>query len=257
MTNDLLATSNALADVAEQAAASVLQVHVHRRPASGVVHSTGRVLTMVSVLGSDDALHVRRLDGEKLPARLVGWDPTSGLALLNVEGLEAPPVPVAATAPRVGNVATHEREGHGWVFDHAPTDNPTDQLVLLAIANRVSLPVTESCLPCRRVTRSVQYIVYVRYIQSRSSTRRRRGLAPSATATVGERRIGLASASADRRLRGTVQDGPRDVAADRWVARRGNLQGPRGAAFPSRQSSPLWIGSSQIRTAIGGVKATE
>jgi hypothetical protein len=34
MTNDLLAASNALADVAEQAAAPVLQVQGHRRPAS-------------------------------------------------------------------------------------------------------------------------------------------------------------------------------------------------------------------------------
>ena len=107
MANDLLVTtlSNQMADAVAAAAASVVQVHGRRRPASGVVYADDLVLTTARALGREDSLRVRRHDGEEFAAELAGWDPTTGLAVLRVGGLGVAPA-VLATAPvRVGQLA--------------------------------------------------------------------------------------------------------------------------------------------------------
>jgi S1-C subfamily serine protease len=48
---------------------------------------------------------VRRDDGTTLDAELAGWDPTTGLAVLRVPGLDTPPLTPSAAAPRVGHLA--------------------------------------------------------------------------------------------------------------------------------------------------------
>src|SRR5436190_13573896 len=109
MTTDLLTSfSNQLADAVDAAAPAVVQVQGRRRPASGLVYADGVVLTTVGALGrSGDGLHVRRGDGTVLDAELAGWDPTTNLAVLKVNGLDIKPIP--ATSPgapaRVGNLA--------------------------------------------------------------------------------------------------------------------------------------------------------
>jgi S1-C subfamily serine protease len=106
MTTDSLTTiSNQLADVVAAATPSVVQVQGRRRPASGLVYADNVVLTTVRALGRDDGLHVRRGDGATLDAELAGWDPTTGLAVLRVAGLEIAPITPAASAPRVGHLA--------------------------------------------------------------------------------------------------------------------------------------------------------
>jgi S1-C subfamily serine protease len=106
MTNDLLTTfSNQLADAVEAAAPSVVQVQGRRRPASGLVYADTVVLTTVRALGREDGLHVRRHDGETLDAELAGWDPTTSLAVLRVNGLGAKPIAPAETPARVGHLA--------------------------------------------------------------------------------------------------------------------------------------------------------
>jgi S1-C subfamily serine protease len=50
-------------------------------------------------------LHIRRHDGQTLDAEVVGWDPTTGLAVLRVNGLETTPIAPSAAPARVGNVA--------------------------------------------------------------------------------------------------------------------------------------------------------
>jgi S1-C subfamily serine protease len=109
MPNDLLSTfSNQLADAVELAAPSVVQVQGRRRPATGLVYAEDAVLTMVRALGREDDLHVRRHDGATLDAELAGWDPTTGLALLRVAGLNSPPIAPAALpahTARVGQLA--------------------------------------------------------------------------------------------------------------------------------------------------------
>jgi serine protease DegQ len=105
-TESMLTTfSNQLADAVSAAAASVVQVQGRRRPASGLVYADDVVLTTARALGREDGLRVRRPDGQTLDAELVGWDPTTSLAVLRVAKLGLAPSALAKAAPRVGNLA--------------------------------------------------------------------------------------------------------------------------------------------------------
>ncbi len=113
MTHDLLTSfSSQLADAVAAAAPSVVQVQGRRRPASGLVYATDVVLTTVRALGREDGLHVKRHDGQVLDAELAGWDPTTNLAVLRVQGLETPAIAVATNAARVGHLAL--AVGRSW-----------------------------------------------------------------------------------------------------------------------------------------------
>src|SRR5437660_9299055 len=113
MATDLLTTfSNQLADAVAAATPSVVQVQGRRRPASGLVYAENVVLTTVRTLGRGDGLHVRRDDGRTLDAELAGWDPTTSLAVLRVDGLAAKPITPATAAPRVGHLAL--AVGRSW-----------------------------------------------------------------------------------------------------------------------------------------------
>lgn len=101
----LTTISNAFADAVDAAAASVVQVHGRRRPASGVVYAPGVVATLARNLGREDGLHVRQADSTLLEAELAGWDPATSIAVLRVPGLTAAPLLPAATPPRVGHLA--------------------------------------------------------------------------------------------------------------------------------------------------------
>lgn len=105
MGTGLTGLSNEMADAVASVAPSVVQVQGGRRPASGVVQSGDIVLTTARALGRGDGLHVRRGDGTTLEAELVGWDPTTSLAVLKVEGLGVNPVAVAGAPARVGHLA--------------------------------------------------------------------------------------------------------------------------------------------------------
>src|SRR5438876_907519 len=97
----LTALSNGLADAVAAAAASVVQVHGRRRPASGVVYENNVVVTSARALGREDGLHVRRHDGTVFDAELAGWDPTTGLAVLSVAGMEKTQVQTSDETARV------------------------------------------------------------------------------------------------------------------------------------------------------------
>src|SRR5579863_4600570 len=106
MTNDTLTSfSNALADTVAAASPAVVQVQGRRHPASGLVYADDVVLTMVRALGREDGLHVRRHDGHTLDAELIGWDPTTGLAVLRAAGLDTKPLTPATAPARVGHLA--------------------------------------------------------------------------------------------------------------------------------------------------------
>ncbi len=97
--------SNEMADAVAAAAPSVVQVRGHRRPASGLVYADAVVVTTMRAIGREDGLGVRRHDGALFEAELAGWDPASGLAVLKVPGLGAPPIRVSTTPARVGHLA--------------------------------------------------------------------------------------------------------------------------------------------------------
>lgn len=104
---DLLnALSDGLADAVEQVGPKVVRVNGRRRRSgSGVVYAPNMVLTASHVLEREEDLTVGSHDGLTLPARLVGRDPSTDLAVLRVEDLSAE----AATPPegnaRIGQLA--------------------------------------------------------------------------------------------------------------------------------------------------------
>ena len=98
--NELQILSNQMADIVAAVAPSVIQV----QNASGVVYARDVVLTNARALGREDGLHIRTHDNRTLDAELHGWDPATGLALLRVSGLDAPPL-TTSDAARVGNLA--------------------------------------------------------------------------------------------------------------------------------------------------------
>ena len=92
--------SEALADAAEAAAGSVVQVHGRRQPASGVVYAADVVVTTMRVIGREDGVVVRTPDGREIAAELAGWDPASRIAVLRVPGLGVTPATVVGARPR-------------------------------------------------------------------------------------------------------------------------------------------------------------
>jgi S1-C subfamily serine protease len=104
--DQLLTTlSTEMADAVAAAAPAVVQCHGRRRPASGLVYADDVVVTTTRALGGEDDLHVRRPDGRAFDAELVGWDPTTSLAVLRVAGLGVGSISLATAPARVGHLA--------------------------------------------------------------------------------------------------------------------------------------------------------
>jgi S1-C subfamily serine protease len=105
--SDLLsALSDGMADAVEQVGPKVVRVNGRRRrSASGVVYAPNMVLTASHVLEREEDLTVGTHDGRTLPARFVGRDPSTDLAVLQVEGLNADVATPAEGAARIGQLA--------------------------------------------------------------------------------------------------------------------------------------------------------
>lgn len=87
MSESLQSLSNGLAEVVVTAGPSVVRVEARRHtPASGIVWSAdGLIVTANHVVRRDDAIQVGLGDGQKIAATLVGRDPSTDLALLQVD----------------------------------------------------------------------------------------------------------------------------------------------------------------------------
>ena len=95
--------SDQFADAVELVGRAVVQVNGRpRHPSSGVVYAPTLVLVADHAVEREDDLSVEAASGTALPARLVGRDPASDLAVLRVPGLEADAVLRAASPARVG-----------------------------------------------------------------------------------------------------------------------------------------------------------
>lgn len=108
MSTPLSDLSGALAATVAALAPSIVRVEARRRmPASGLVWSEdGLVVTAHHVVRRDDELAVGA-DGERIPAVLVGRDPTTDIAVLRASGGLAGAVatPWEDAAPAVGELA--------------------------------------------------------------------------------------------------------------------------------------------------------
>ena len=105
-TDTLAALSDGMADAVENIAASVVRVNGRRRRSgSGVVFAQNKVLTASHVLEREEDLSVETADGRTLTARFAGRDPSTDLAVLNVEGLDIEPAIPAEGEARVGQIS--------------------------------------------------------------------------------------------------------------------------------------------------------
>ncbi len=102
----LAAVSDGMADAVEKVGAAVVRVHGRRRrPASGVVYAPNAVLTASHALEREEDLTVGTADGGTLPARFVGRDPSTDLAVLRVEDLDVDAATPAEGPARIGQLA--------------------------------------------------------------------------------------------------------------------------------------------------------
>jgi S1-C subfamily serine protease len=105
------AFSNALADAAERAAPSIVQVFGRKRPASGIVITANRVLSTSHSVEWEEGIRVRTSDGRDVEARVRGHARAADLVLLEAAGLQT--VQSAAdSAPRLGQLAL--LTGRSW-----------------------------------------------------------------------------------------------------------------------------------------------
>src|SRR5712692_2163578 len=94
----LAALSNDLASAVARSAASTVRVDARRRlPASGIVWSSGVVLTTDHVIEREEEITVGLPDGHEVPATLAGRDPGTDLAILRADtgptAIEQGPLP--------------------------------------------------------------------------------------------------------------------------------------------------------------------
>jgi S1-C subfamily serine protease len=101
----LASLSDELAGAVERAGRSVVAVHGRRRfPASGLAWRTDLVVTAAHVLERDTDLSITSPDGVQHPARLVGGDRASDVAVLKIEGGGLTPVERSTDALAAGNL---------------------------------------------------------------------------------------------------------------------------------------------------------
>jgi S1-C subfamily serine protease len=92
--------STALAGLVASTAPSITVVHSHRARSSGFVWRPGLIVTADEALSEEGEYAITLSGGDKVPAQVVGRDPTTDVALLRVDRSDlrpvSPPVPVGA-----------------------------------------------------------------------------------------------------------------------------------------------------------------
>jgi S1-C subfamily serine protease len=107
MSTELIELSNALAQVTDRAAASVVAIHTEARgSSSGVVWRPGIIVTSEHALRRDEDIKVTLPDGRVVSAILAGRDPSTDVAVLKcAEAVGAVPTFADATNLKPGSLA--------------------------------------------------------------------------------------------------------------------------------------------------------
>jgi S1-C subfamily serine protease len=125
----LQAASDALADLVERTARSVVAVRSRSRiPATGLIWQNDVAVTSSQAVTRDEGIVVLSPSGSVLPAALAGRDPGTDIAVLRVSGLEAAPFePGDANALRSGHIVfavarsgTHASVDYGLIASVGP-----------------------------------------------------------------------------------------------------------------------------------------
>lgn len=105
MSDILQNLSEEMATLTEQVGKSVVRVEARRRlPASGVVWEKGVIVTANHVVERDEDIHIGLPNGDRVPAALVGRDPSSDLAVLRAAFELPTPNWTTLEAVRVGHL---------------------------------------------------------------------------------------------------------------------------------------------------------
>jgi S1-C subfamily serine protease len=97
--------STALAGIVGGAAGYVVAVHSHRSRSSGFIWRPGLVVTADEALAEECDIAVTLPGGETKPAKLVGRDPSTDIALLRIDGMDLTPAPLEAGGIAAGALA--------------------------------------------------------------------------------------------------------------------------------------------------------
>ena len=90
ITSLLLGLSNDLAGAVQKAGGAVVAVNARQRvPSSGIHWSPGVIVTSDHTVERDEEITVTLADGRTVPATLAGRDPSTDIAVLKVQGVEA------------------------------------------------------------------------------------------------------------------------------------------------------------------------
>jgi S1-C subfamily serine protease len=104
--NVLVELSDALADAAEKAGKATVLVNARRRmPASGIAYASDLVLTADHVVERDEDIRVILTDGIEIPARVIGRDADSDLAVLKLERGTGAVAEATKSPARLGQIA--------------------------------------------------------------------------------------------------------------------------------------------------------
>jgi len=113
----LKALSAAFSGIVAAAAPSVVSVHSHRSLSSGFAWKPGLIVTADEALAEEGEVAVTIPGGERVPAAIVGRDPTTDVALLRIEKSTLPPVALDGVPPAAGAfaAAVGSRDGQAVV----------------------------------------------------------------------------------------------------------------------------------------------
>ena len=103
-TSILSSLSNELAERTAAGAQFVVQVGGARRPATGIAHGPQTVITTARAIGREDGLRVRLPDHTTVDADLAGWDPATGIAVLQTR------TPIGLTPPQAADTTARPGE---------------------------------------------------------------------------------------------------------------------------------------------------
>jgi S1-C subfamily serine protease len=97
--------SSAISDLVEKIAPSIVSIHTSRSRSSGFVWREGLVVTADESLPDDGDAAITPMQGNTVPASVVGRDSTTDVALLRVESPSLPPVTLDSSPVKTGQSA--------------------------------------------------------------------------------------------------------------------------------------------------------
>jgi putative serine protease PepD len=123
--------SEPVAAVAQLVSPSVVQIETTEGLGSGVVYESGLIMTNAHVVGTETSVTVRTADGNALDGEVLGTDTGTDIAVVRVNGLDAPAANLALDSkPAVGQIAVAVGSPYGL-----------DQTVTSGIVSAVNRPV--------------------------------------------------------------------------------------------------------------------